>query len=81
MLRCGSVRFSDVVNPTVRFVYILFPTVRLGAVFRNRKTYGAVRCGFQEGKKENRTVKNSVIFTINNKAIRTHCRVTKMKYK
>ena len=40
MLRCGLVRFSDVVNPTVRF----------GAVFRYRKTYGAVRFGFEEGK-------------------------------
>ena len=56
MLRCGSVRFSNVVNSTVRFGYILRPTARFGAVFRYRKTYGAVRCGavrcgFQEGKK------------------------------
>ena len=50
MLRCGSVRFSDVVNPTVRFGYILRPTVRFGAVFQHRKTYGAVRFGFEEGK-------------------------------
>ena len=40
-VRCGfdgipTVRFSDVVNPTVRF----------GAVFRCRKPCGAVRCGF-----------------------------------
>ena len=44
----GSVRFSDIVNSTVRF----------GAVFKNRKcycavrffrvSYGAVRCGFQK---------------------------------
>ena len=40
ILRCGSVRFSNVVNPTVRF----------GAVFQYRKTYGAVRFGFEEGK-------------------------------
>ena len=38
ILRCGSVRFSDIGNPTVRF----------GAVFRNRKCYGVVRCGFQK---------------------------------
>ena len=50
MLRCVSVRISDVVNPTVRFGYILCPTVRFGAVFRYRKTYGAVRFGFEEGK-------------------------------
>ena len=37
MLRCGSVRFSDSVQATVRF----------GAVFINRKYYGAVRCGLQ----------------------------------
>ena len=49
-VRCGSVRFSNVVNPTVRFDYILYPTVRFGAVFRYRQTYGAVRCGLQEGK-------------------------------
>ena len=36
-LRCGSVRFSGIVNPTVRF----------GAVIKNRKSYGAVRYGFQ----------------------------------
>ena len=52
MLRCGSVRFSDVVNPTVRFGHILCPTVRFGTVFQyhNRRTYGAVRFGFEEGK-------------------------------
>ena len=37
ILRCGSVPFSFIVNPTVRF----------GAVFKNRKSYGAVRCGYQ----------------------------------
>ena len=50
MLRCRSVLFSDVVNPTVRFGYILYPTARFCAVFRHRQTHGAVRCGFQEGK-------------------------------
>ena len=43
-------RFSDDVNPTVRFGAILCPTVGLGAVFGYDKTYGAVRCGFREGK-------------------------------
>ena len=33
ILRCGSVRFSKIGNPTVRF----------GAVLENRKSYGAVR--------------------------------------
>ena len=42
-------RFSDVVNPTVRFGYILCPTVRFGAVFQYRATYGGVRFGFEEG--------------------------------
>ena len=37
ILRCGSVRFSGIVNATVRF----------GAVFKNRKCYGAVRFGCQ----------------------------------
>ena len=36
ILRCGSARFSDVVNPTVRSV----------AVFKGREPYGAVRCDF-----------------------------------
>ena len=36
ILRYGSVRFSDIENPTVRF----------GAVLKIRKIYGAVRCGF-----------------------------------
>ena len=57
VLRCGSVRFSDIVNSTVRcgaviilrcesvrFSEIRNPTVRFGAVFRYRKSYGAVRC-------------------------------------
>ena len=48
MLRCGSVPFSDVGNPTVRFGSIRNPTVRFGTVFLFRKTYGALRCGFQE---------------------------------
>ena len=50
MLQCGLVRFSGVVNPTVRFGYILFRTVRFGAGFQYRKTYGAVRFGFEGGK-------------------------------
>ena len=51
VLRRGSVRFSDVLNLTVRFGAILYSTVRFDAVFRYRKTYGAmrwygaVRCG------------------------------------
>lgn len=49
ILRCGSVRFSDVVNPTMRFGYILRPTVRFGALCRYRNTCGAVQCGFHEG--------------------------------
>ena len=28
----------------------MYPTVRFGAVFRNQESYGAVRCGFEEGK-------------------------------
>ena len=43
-------RFSNVVNPTVQFGYILCLTARFGAVFRYSKTYGAVRFGFEEGK-------------------------------
>ena len=50
MLRCGSVRFSDVVNPAMRFGYILCFMVRYGAVLKYRKTYGAVRFGFEMGK-------------------------------
>ena len=62
ILRCGSVLFAEIANATVRFgavftcepygalrLYFMY-TVRFGAVFRYRKTYGAVRCGFQEGK-------------------------------
>ena len=47
IFRCGSVRFSGVGNPTVRFGAVIYLTVRLGAVFKNRKSYGAVRCSFQ----------------------------------
>ena len=57
ILRCGSVRFSDV-NPTVRFDAVIYPTVRFGAVLKNRNSYravpcfhvsyGAIRCGFQK---------------------------------
>ena len=49
-LRCGSVRFSEVVNPLVRFGAVIYPTVRFGAVFQYRKIYGVVRFGFEEGK-------------------------------
>ena len=45
MLRCGSVRFSDVVNSTVLFGYILCPTVRFGVVFQYRTVKPTVRCG------------------------------------
>ena len=48
ILRCGSVRFSDIVKPTVRFGDILCLTVRFGAVFPYCKTYGAV-CSIEEG--------------------------------
>ena len=37
VIRPYTVRFSEIENPTVRF----------GAVLRKRKSYGAVRCGFQ----------------------------------
>ena len=53
--------FSDNVNPTVTFGAVIYPTVRLGAVlknrnptvrvgavFRNQESYGAVRCGCQD---------------------------------
>ena len=48
ILRCGSVRFSKIVNATVRFGVFLYPTLRSSAVSRNRNTsvrFGAVRCG------------------------------------
>ena len=58
ILRCGSVRFSDIINPTARFGAVIYPTVRFGAVYKNRAwfcavrslhaSYGAVRCGFQK---------------------------------
>ena len=60
ILRCGSVRFSDSVNPTVRsgagfknrkrYVAVrcfYVPTVRFGAFFTNQESYGAVPWGFQ----------------------------------
>ena len=38
-------RFSDIANPTVRCgAAVIYPTVRFGAVLKNRKPYGAVRC-------------------------------------
>ena len=27
---------------------VIYPTVRFGAVLKNRKSYGAVRCGFEK---------------------------------
>ena len=45
ILRCGSVRFS----------YIVKPTVRCGAVFKGQKSYGAVRCGAVNRTEPNRT--------------------------
>ena len=51
ILRCGSVRFSDIiVNPNVRFSFVINPTVRFGAVFQNRESYCAVRCSFRKSK-------------------------------
>ena len=39
--------FFTVIRPCmVRFFQIENPTVRFGAVLKNRKSYGAVRCGF-----------------------------------
>ena len=49
ILRCGLVRFSKIVNATVRFGVFIYPTVRFGAVFGNQESYGAVRCSFEEG--------------------------------
>ena len=34
ILRCDSVRFSDVLNPKVRFGAVIYPTVRFGAVLK-----------------------------------------------
>ena len=48
ILRCDSVRFSDIVSPTVRFRAVIYLTVRFGAVLKDRKSYGAIRCGFQK---------------------------------
>ena len=60
ILRWGSVRFSDIVNPTVRFGAVIYPTVRFGAVLKNRKSYGAVRFGFS--KIVNDTVRFGAVF-------------------
>ena len=43
-------RFSDVVNPTVRVSVGKYPKVRFGAVLKKKKIYGAVRCGFEKQK-------------------------------
>ena len=48
----------------MRFGYILCPTVRFCAVFQYRKTYGAVRFGFEEGK--NPTVRFGAVFQYGN---------------
>ena len=49
ILRCGSVRFSEIVNATVWFGAV-FRSEPYGAVRLYFMSYGAVRCGFQEGK-------------------------------
>ena len=54
-------RFSDNVNPTVRFGAVICPTVDFGAVLeirnptmrfgaglKNKKSHGVVRCGFHK---------------------------------
>ena len=43
-------RLSAIVNPTVRCGAVIHPTVRFGAVLKNRKSYGAGRCGFENTK-------------------------------
>ena len=58
IIRCGSVRFSDIVThtvqcgagmyPTVRFGAGVYPMVRFGGVLKNMKSYGADRCGFEK---------------------------------
>ena len=45
ILRCGSVRFSNVVTPTVWFGAVIYPTVRFGAVFIGAVIYPTVRFG------------------------------------
>ena len=70
--RCGSVRFSGIVYPTVRF----------GAVLKNRESCCAVRCGSPRNvffygevpnpRRENRTT-NRFVFTVH--------RMTKKPYK
>ena len=45
LIRCDSVRFSKIVNAAVGA--FMYPTARFGAGFRNKESYGAVRCGFQ----------------------------------
>ena len=48
ILRCGSVRFSDILNPTVRCSVVEYHPARFGAVLNNREFYDAVRCGFEK---------------------------------
>ena len=62
ILRRGSVRFPRIRNLAAWFGAVIYPTVwfgaifkqignpavRLGAVLKNRKPYGAVRCDFQK---------------------------------
>ena len=45
-----SVRFSDIVNPSVRCCAVMYRTVRFGAVGKKGKSYGAVRCGLENKK-------------------------------
>ena len=46
VVRCGFQIF--IVNPMVRFGFVIKPTVRFGAGFKSQKFYGAVRCGFRK---------------------------------
>ena len=48
ILRWGSVRFLDIVNPMVRCGAVMYPTVRFGSILKNRKSYGPVRCDFEQ---------------------------------
>ena len=49
-LRCGSVRFQEIRNLTVRFGVVFRCREPFGAVRLYFMSYGAVRCGFEEGK-------------------------------
>ena len=59
ILRCGSVRFSDIVNPTVRFDAVTYPKVRFVPVLKT----GILRCGsVRFCKIGNRTVRFGAVF-------------------